>query len=190
MAEYLMGTRPWSHYPLPLRWLGQRLAALQLRTSRSTSFDHWPVFAKTWRRLVDLFEEHNGNMLVLSGDVHFSYAVEAHKAFGRSHHTHIYQFVSSPIQNELEPGSRTMIEQQSRITSLPYGGLHTRMLPLEATEYTQDLRRRILYENTLGYLTLQPQDADTHTAQHIYYGLVDGRLTVIGRTKAGILHRR
>ena len=185
MAEYLMGTRPWSHYPLPLRWLGQRLAALQLRTSQSTSFDHWPVFAKTWKRLVDLFEEHNGNMLVLSGDVHFSYAVEAHKAFGRSHHTHIYQFVSSPIQNELEPGSRTMIEQQSRITALPYGGLHTRMLPLEATKHTRDLRRRILYENALGYLILQPHDEHAHAAQHVYYGLVDGRLTMIGRTKAG-----
>jgi PhoD-like phosphatase len=184
MAEYVMGIRPWSNSAPPLRWLGQRLAALQQYMAHSTSFEHWAVFAKTWRRLVDLFGQHNGNVLVLSGDVHFSYAIEAHKASGHSHHTHLYQFVSSPIQNELEPGSRTMIEQQSRIPALPYGGLHTRMLPLEATKHTRDLRRRILYENTLGYLTIQPQDAETSTAQHVYYGLVDGRLMVIGRTKA------
>jgi hypothetical protein len=187
LAEYCMGIRPWANSAPILRWLGQRLAALQMRTSHSTSFDHWPVFAKTWRWLVDLFQRHDGDMLVLSGDVHFSYAVEAHKTHV---HSRLYQFVSSPIQNELEPDSRNMIEQQSRITGLPYGGLHTRMLFLEATAHTRDLRRRILYENTLGYLTLQPQDDNTHAAQHVYYGLVDGRLTMIGRTKAGLLRKR
>src|SRR5207245_11070538 len=52
LAEYLMGVRLWQG--TPLRWLGLQLARLQQQVALKTGFDHWPLYAATWREFIQL----------------------------------------------------------------------------------------------------------------------------------------
>jgi hypothetical protein len=55
------------------------------------------------------------------------------------------------------------------------------MLPLEITASDVHTLRHLLFENTLAYITLQPDTEGHYTIQQDYYGLVNGRLEVIAR---------
>src|SRR5258708_34726712 len=77
LAEYLTGIRPWTHAIAPLRWLGRQLARLQLKIAERAGFEHWPVYVASWQELIQSVVQQTGDVVVLAGDVHFSYAVEA-----------------------------------------------------------------------------------------------------------------
>jgi hypothetical protein len=105
LAEYLAGVRPWRHAIAPLRWLGRQLARLQLNIADRAGFEHWPVYATSWHELVKSLAEQSGDVVVLAGDVHFSYAVEGRPVISHQSHTQLsrlYQLVSTPIQNALQ----------------------------------------------------------------------------------------
>ena len=116
LAEYIAGKRFWQESIAPLKWLGVRLARWQQKVALRTSFDHWPTYSATWQEFVRAFDECEQDMLVLSGDVHFSYAMEAHRR--RKKRIHLYQFVSTPLQNVLSTKDQQLIERQAGITHL------------------------------------------------------------------------
>lgn len=181
LAEYLMGLRLWSKSIAPLRWLGKQVARIQLRLAQRLKFDHWPIYSASWNALLQTVRARAGTTLILSGDVHFSYTAEGRPLFSRAHTTRLYQLVSSPIENALGDRDQRLIEGQSAIKRMIYGGLNTRILPIQITVSTIQARHDLLYENTLAYVTLQP-DAEKHSIiQQEYLGLVEGRLEVIGR---------
>jgi hypothetical protein len=181
LAEYLTGVRLWSKSISPLRWLGERLARLQLYLARRLKFDHWPIYSASWKDLLQAVKTHQGTTLLLSGDVHFSYTAEGRVLFARSRKTRLYQLVSTPIENSLSYGDMRLIKGQSLIPRMIYGGLDTRILPLEITASDVHSQRHILFENTLAYITLQPDASGRYTIQQDYYGLVNGHLAVIAR---------
>jgi hypothetical protein len=179
-VEYLMGIRLWQHSIAPLRWLGQQLARIQLYIAKYASFDHWPLYAATWHELIQLLREHTGDIFILSGDVHFSYAARGDLASSSATGTHCYQLVCSPIQNELEMGDRRMLARQSYITHLSYGGLHTDILPLKTRSNAADMQRNLLFNDLLAQVTLQlDHEGNSYTLQHQYLALVNGHLEFI-----------
>ncbi len=180
LAEYLMGIRLWQP---GLRWLGLRLAHIQQRFALRISFDHWPVYSQTWHELIHSLTRRTHDVLVLSGDVHFSYAMEAHRSFFKNTKARLIQFVSTPLQNVLGRKSEQMIVGQASITRSIYGGLHTRMLPLYEANEKRRLQHDILLRNTLAYVTLQPDDKNDYIVEQEYLGVVDGQMQVVGRTK-------
>ena len=187
LAEYLAGVRPWTHAIAPLRWLGRQLACLQLNVADRAGFEHWPAYATSWHELVTSVAQQRGDVVVLAGDVHFSYAVEGRPVISRRSHrqlSRLYQLVSTPIQNSLQTNERRLIQGQAFITRATYGGLSTRVLPLQVQNAHVDTHRGLLFENTLACvtITLRLEQEHKYDLQQEYLGNVDGQLQVIGRT--------
>lgn len=181
LAEYLTGIRLWSKGIAPLRWIGKQIARIQLRLAHRLNFDHWPIYNDSWTSLLQALQDRSSTTFILAGDVHFSYVAEGRKFFSHAPKTRFYQLVSSPIQNELEPDDQRLIKGQSIITRMLYGGLDTRILPIQVTIPTVHTQHHLLFENTLAYITLQLDAEGRYTMQQEYLGLVDERLEVIAR---------
>lgn len=184
-AEYLMGIRPLQRVPFgPLRRLGSYLTGIQQKLALSMSFDHWPVFAETWYEFVKLLAARRHDIVVLSGDVHFSYSIEAHRRFYLSRkHASVYQLVASPFNNALERRDRRLILAQAWIKRMAYGGLRMRMLPLVRPKETKPGSHDLLLQNIIALVTFQPKDTNENSGQYsiqqIYFGVKDGTLQEI-----------
>ena len=181
-AEYLMGVRPF--HSTPLRRLGRLLARIQRRVTHHMSFDHWPVFAATWRELVKLLSNRRHDIIVLSGDVHFSYAAEAHNGIFRSQkHATLYQLVASPFSNKLDNRDARLVHIQASVKRAIYGGLHIRMRPLTSAKATVPVARDLLMQNTVALVTFEPEFSGGQTGrysmQQVYLGVADGKLEEI-----------
>lgn len=180
LGEYIMGYRFWTQQGGALHTLGLRLAQLQQRVADKANFDHWPLYSTSWHALVQLLQESGRDLLVLSGDVHFSYAMCAQP---RHHATnHLYQFVSTPLQNALDEPSDRQIKLQARISRWNYGGLHTRVLPLQSTDQSSKVHANLLFQNTLAMVTLQQTATHSYNVQQEYLGIIDGQMKVVART--------
>ncbi|HLH63302.1 MAG TPA: alkaline phosphatase D family protein [Ktedonobacteraceae bacterium] len=157
-AEYLMGIRPLHNvHSAPIRSLARYLARIQQKVALRMSFDHWPVFAATWREFVKLLRTRKHDIIVLSGDVHFSYSVAAHSGFSRFRkNATFYQLVASPFSNTLESRDKRLVAGQAWIKRMIYGGLHIRMLPLCYPNTTKRLPHDLLFQNTVALVTIQP----------------------------------
>jgi hypothetical protein len=169
------------------RWLGRQLARLQLTVADHAGFEHWPVYATSWHEMVESVAQQKGDVVVLAGDVHFSYAMEGRPIISHQSHTplsRLYQLVSTPIQNALQTNERRLIQGQALITRATYGGLATRVLPFHVQNTHVDTHHGLLFENTVARitLTLRPQQEHNYDLQQDYLGNVDGQLQVLGWT--------
>ncbi|MFL5628842.1 MAG: alkaline phosphatase D family protein [Ktedonobacteraceae bacterium] len=182
LAEYLMGIRPFYKRIAPLRRLGHYLARLQHKLAMGTSFDHWPIFNTTWHKLVDILAKRRQHILVLSGDVHFSYAMQAQHTHKTLRTAHLYQLVSTPLQNELSPKNRRLILGQAWLHRATYGGLRTHMLPMYTGNYKQRVPHNMLLQTTIAMVTLQLQANGNYKIQQEYLGFIEGKMAVVGRT--------
>ena len=180
LAEYGAGKRLWYKSIVPLRWLGRRIARVQQKIAQRLSFDHWPLYSATWQELVQLLNTAEHDVLVLSGDVHFSYAMEAHGR--RKKAATLYQFVSTPLQNLLNNKDRSLIEKQARLTHLSYGGLHSRVLPLYKADGKGRVSHDLLFQNALALVTIETVGTKNYTVEQAYLGNIDGEVEVLGRT--------
>lgn len=180
--EYLSGQRPWLKKRGGLRWLGRQLANLQQKIATRASFDHWPLYSLSWQDFVLLFEQHQKDMLILSGDVHFSYALSAEGTPEAAQNHYLYQFVSTPLQNALSPSDRRKITLQARIPRLRYGGLKQQILPLLPAAKDIQIDHNLLFENTVAILSLQADQQGRYTPQQEYLGYYHGQLQKIATT--------
>ena len=178
LAEYIMGLRLWA---FPVRWLGRRIAQFQQRVAVRTSFEHWPFFSTTWRELVQMVTKRTHDIIVLSGDVHFSYAMEAQRSYSKTK-ARLLQLVSTPLQNTLSSRNEQLVKEQARITRANYGGLNTRMLQLRAPDGKKRIRYDMLFQNVLAYVTLTFDEKNAYTVQQEYFVVVDGQLQKAGYT--------
>jgi phosphodiesterase/alkaline phosphatase D-like protein len=176
LAEYIMGKRLWYKSSGPLRWLGRQIARFQQWVAEKASFDHWPLYEQSWHELQQIWQEQQKDLLVLSGDVHFSYAIKGTSRHPTTTLTHIYQLVCTPLQNALSISDRRKIELQSSLKQSTYGGLQTRVAPLQPAQQGVALAHNLLYENVLAMITLRLQTDHTYTIQQEYLGLINNRL--------------
>lgn len=174
LAEYIAGIRPFQRGPL--QRLGRFLAKFQRRLAHRMSFDHWLVFSTAWRGLVNLLATRQRDIIVLSGDVHFSYAAQARRTILPSKkQATLYQLVASPFRNMLSNRDRDLILGQSLIKRLFYGGIHIAMIPLLRPWGTKHIPHDLLMQNTVALVTLWPQSAGNGNAgsyrlQQVYLG--------------------
>ena len=181
-VEYVAGVRFLQHSMSPLRWLGRQLAHLQQRLANRMSFDHWPAYSQTWRELVQLLSKRRHDIVALSGDVHFSYSIEARA----SRRARMLQLVSTPLENKLGVQDTQIIVRQSFITRIWYGGLRIRMLSMLRASDNRPIQRGMLFQNALAFVTFTPNRAGDYLVQQDYLAVVDGELQVVGRTKIPI----
>ncbi len=185
-AEYMAGIRPLRRGPL--RQPAHLLATLQRQLAQYMSFDHWPVFSDTWHELVDLLAARQRDLIILSGDVHFSYAAQARTTlFPTKKRATLYQLVASPFRNALSKGNSDLIRGQSTLKRFFFGGLHIAILPLLRPWGAKHIPHDLLMQNTIALLTLWPQsseggDTGNYRLQQIYMGIKDGRLREVART--------
>ncbi len=179
LAEYIMGIRLWEQR---IRWLGRRVARIQQRFALRTSLEHWPIFSQTWNEFIQVFTKRHHDLFVLSGDVHFSYAAEARQIFAKTTKARLIQLVSSPLQNTLGKQSERLVKRQAHITRLIYGGLNTRILQLRIPDTKKRIQCDMLFQNTLAYLTLTPDETKMYKVQQEYFGVIDGQLQRVGYT--------
>jgi len=176
-AEYLTGVRLWLNSRI-----GKQFARLQLQAARRLGFDHWPAFTGSWNVLLRILKRRKKDILILGGDVHFSYAVEGRRIFAARSTARFYQLVSTPFQNTLGDRERWLIKRQSFIKQTIYGGLRTRVLHLQRMEETARIRHHLLFNNILAYVILQPQGKNEYNIEQEYMGIVEGQMVVIART--------
>ncbi len=184
LAEYVMGVRHFHN--TPLRWLGHQMARIQQRVTRRMSFDHWPVFAATWRELAHLLSHRKHDIVVLSGDVHFSYAAAAqHGIFHSRKRATLYQLVASPFSNALDSRDARLVLIQARLKRAIYGGLQTRLRPLTSTKATERVAHDILMQNTVALVTFEPHFSGPgegrYSIKQTYLGVMNGQLEEVAR---------
>jgi hypothetical protein len=186
LAEYLMGVRPlqWG----PLRRAGRSLGRLQQSIANRMSFDHWPLFSATWRELVNILATRSRDIVVLSGDVHFSYAAEARCLFPRSRCATLYQLVASPFRNRLGRLNKRLILGQAWMKRILFGGLYMRVLPLMRAGGKKRVPLDLLMGNTVAFVEFQPrqqedQGAGRYDMRQVYMGVRDGKLEEIASTR-------
>lgn len=183
-AEYLTGKRLFSALTTgPGRRLAWFFFARQQRFARKMGFEHWPAFQATWRELLALFGSRTHDLLILSGDVHFSYALAAHAS--RKSGPAIYQLVSSPFRNVLGARERRLILAQSWLKRAIYGGLSHRMLPLIREQAAQPAPAGMLLQNVIALVSYQPreQEAETYELKQAYMGAVENACVELGSTQ-------
>ena len=180
LGESIMSVRLWQRGPVVLRKLGLRLAHLQMRLALKTSFDHWPIFAATWQEMMQIVDESQQDFLLLSGDVHFSYAIEGHRPGRRK--PRLQQLVCTPLQNKLNKRDRQIIVQQSYIKRLFYGGLLTRILPLQDAHEQGRIHHDLLLQNTLAVVTIELKGQQHYQVEQVYMGVFDGQMAPIAKT--------
>jgi phosphodiesterase/alkaline phosphatase D-like protein len=182
LAEYIMGIRPFQQSRFAfLRKLGLELARRQLRLAIGTSFDHWPTFAETWQELRQALLERPSDVLILSGDVHFSYAATA-RPLWQKRPFRLYQFVCSPFENELSKGNRLEILLQSFFARGIYSGLSTRILPMRKHVATAQITRRHLFQRAIAVVTLQAKSRQDYAVYQEYLGIAGDKFQVIAST--------
>lgn len=186
LAEYMMGLRPFQHArPRFLRRLGHKLAGIQQELAIHLSFDHWPAFSATWHELVTLLASRQHDIVILSGDVHFSYAMSARRSLWRKKQQGmLYQFVASPFKNILEQRDERLVLGQAWMKRADFGGLHARVLPMHEPENNKRIPHDILFHNVVAQVICQPRTNENgrYDLQQIYLGVMQGRLEEIGVT--------
>lgn len=185
-AEYIMGMRPLHGNAVgPLQRFGHMLAGMQQKVALRMSFDHWPVFGATWRELVKLFATRTRDIIILSGDVHFSYAIQARRTlFPSRRRPTIYQLVASPFKNELEQRDKRLISGTAWMKRAIYGGLYTSILPMRQEKSTKRVPHDMLFQNVVALVTLSPQThkKGQYAIRQVYLGVKNGKSEEVGST--------
>lgn len=183
-AEYVMGARPLQRGAGgPLRRFGHMLAGMQQKVALRMSFDHWPVFGATWRELVELFATRTSDIIILSGDVHFSYSIKARRTlFPSKERPNLYQLVASPFKNELDQRDKRLISGTSWMKRAIYGGLHMMILPLRQKKNAKHVPHDMLFQNVVALVTFSPQTENTgrYTIRQVYLGIRGKELEGVG----------
>lgn len=113
LAEGVHGLQGWNEAICDGAW-GARAARLGERMRQALDLDHWASFEQSFRRLTDLIEgvgagragRPPATIVVLSGDVHNAYVVEAAFPAGADVRSSVYQLVCSPFRNPLDRRDR------------------------------------------------------------------------------------
>ncbi|MEV4220955.1 alkaline phosphatase D family protein [Nonomuraea sp. ATR24] len=93
LPEGVHGVQNWNEALCDGAW-GRTVARLSERFRQAVDLEHWAAFRRSFDDLARLFAGLGKPVLILSGDVHYSYVAKARKA-------PVYQVVCSPIRNPL-----------------------------------------------------------------------------------------
>ena len=188
-AEYVMGVRPLQQASSGLlRRPGRVLAHMQQKIALRMSFDHWPVFGATWHELVALLSTRKHDIIILSGDVHFSYSISARRTLlPTKRRPALHQLVASPFRNVLEQRDKRLVVGQSWIKYGLYGGFYTAMLPLRLAKGARRVPHDMLFQNVVALVTFWPQPGNEgqYDIRQVYLGVKNEALEEVGSINNG-----
>ncbi|MEU4234936.1 alkaline phosphatase D family protein [Nonomuraea sp. NPDC026600] len=128
------------------KW-GKTVAGLSERFRQAIDLEHWAAFRRSFEDLARLLVQVGKPVLVLSGDVHYSYLA---KVDGRP----IYQVVCSPIRNPLSPLLRwANVFSQFGLATL-VGGLLARLARIPRPPFRWEVIAGPWFQNAVATLTL------------------------------------
>ena len=112
---------------------GRRAAGVAERLRQAVDLEHWAAFRSSWHRLAALIERTArdpdprapASVLVLSGDVHYSYG--SRMRFKGSPHRPVWQLVSSPLRYPTPSSLERAVTVASTVVSSLIGGLLARL---------------------------------------------------------------
>ena len=144
-------------------WL--RAPAEKLR--QKLDLEHWGAFQYSFHRLadgvLDLARGRRGaspaTILLLSGDVHFSYLARVRPRNGRAT-SRIAQLVSSPLCNQLPPPLRRMARMSATWPFQAAGTVMARLAGMDPPTLRWRLEERPYFGNTIGEVTFDGRDAE------------------------------
>lgn len=138
------------------RW-GRLVSRLSEKFRQAFDLEHWAAFRNSFDQLAALFHRLDRPVLILSGDVHYSYAASAER---------VHQLVCSPLRNPL---SRTLrlanVITQFGLATL-VGRLLARLAGLPRPPFRWRISKGPWFQNTLATLDL----ADRAPATVTWYG--------------------
>lgn len=114
MAPAVHHLQAWNERVCDGAW-GRPAAAVGERIRQALDLDHWPSFARSFRRMEDLLRLRGGDaggpppagILLLGGDVHTAYVAEVD--CGPAVRSRVWQLVCSPFRKPLAPRERRLI---------------------------------------------------------------------------------
>jgi len=160
------GLEAWNEATCRGAWGGWFAGAAE-RIRRGIDLEHWAAFESSFAKLVDLLVDvasgrdghHPGSILLLGGDVHFSYLAEARFRRDAGAKSPLYQAVSSPIRNPLGRKERWAQE----LATSPFGevvglGL-ARLAGVERPDLRWEMVRGPWFHNGVGTIGLDGRRA-------------------------------
>ena len=162
---------------------GTRIARMAEGLRRKADLEHWAAFRRSWQRLADVIEGKvravgptgATSVLVLSGDVHYSYAAQMH--FPRGAHRPVWQLVSSPMRYPTPRLLEQAFEVAATRLSSAIGGVLARLAFVPATEATWSARAGPFQHNGVAELYLDGDHA--RVAFLAAHGDTDPRLEIV-----------
>jgi hypothetical protein len=145
---------------------GNRAARLGERVRRAIDLEHWAAFRSSFDRLAHALREVGtggrgtapASIILLSGDVHYSYLAEA--SLGEaSGHSHLYQAVCSPFRHPLDPPLVRANRFAFRRTPERIGAVLARSTRVAPTPLAWRIRRGPYFSNQLATLELRGRQA-------------------------------
>jgi PhoD-like phosphatase len=145
------------------KW-GRRMARIGERIRQALDLEHWAAFRRSFHAMASVIGEVSSgrrgtppaNIVFLSGDVHYSYLMQASAPRQRSA---IYQVVCSPIRNPLPRALR----YANILASFTLAGVIGRLLAhsagLHAPALKWHLKHGPMFENAIATLDLEGREA-------------------------------
>ena len=157
------GLEAWNEAVCAGAW-GTRFVRLAEWMRRRADLEHWPAFAATFAKLQRLILEiaRGGvpaTVLVLAGDVHFSYLapVDAPGLVSR-----VYEITCSPLRNPLRRGMRTLGRFAASRVGGAIGTALARAAGVPPPEVRWQLESGPWFDNVIATLDLEGRDAVLH----------------------------
>ncbi|WP_181448943.1 alkaline phosphatase D family protein [Nonomuraea aridisoli] len=146
LPEGVHGVQSWNEALCDGRW-GPLVRRWSESFRQAVDLEHWAAFRRSFDDLSRLLVEVGRPVLILSGDVHFSYLAQA--GAGR-----IHQIVCSPIRNPLGPLLRwANVVTQFAIATL-VGGLLARLAGVPRPPFRWRITKGPWFHNAVATLTL------------------------------------
>ncbi|MDA0638380.1 alkaline phosphatase D family protein [Nonomuraea sp. MCN248] len=151
LPEGVHGVQNWNEALCDGAW-GPTVARLSENFRQAVDLEHWAAFRRSFEDLSKLLVELDKPVLILSGDVHYSYVAKARTS-------PIYQIVCSPIRNPLSRLLRwANVFTQFGIATL-IGGLLARSAKLPRPPFRWKIIKGPWFQNAMAELTFPGTEA-------------------------------
>jgi hypothetical protein len=146
LPEGVHGVQSWNEALCDGAW-GPVVRRWSEKFRQAIDLEHWAAFRRSFDDLSRLFIGLGKPVLILSGDVHFSYLAKADRGT-------VHQVVCSPIRNPLSPMLRwANVVAQFSIATL-VGGLLARLARVPRPPFRWRITKGPWFQNAVATLTL------------------------------------
>ena len=164
MAPAIHHLQAWNERVCDGAW-GGPAASLGERIRQGLDLDHWPSFARSFRRMEDLLRLRGGDedgpppasILLLGGDVHTAYVAEV--GAGPGVRSRVWQLVCSPFRKPLDPRQRRLIRALFTRPARALTSAMARAAHAPRPSVSWHVRSRPTFDNSIGLIEVEGRSA-------------------------------